>query len=537
MGLNLSQESAVNSTAKKILCLAGAGTGKTYTMIARIKHLVDQGVPPESILALTFTNAAAFEMKDRFTKLSNSPRIPEFRTFHSFCYHLIITNSSVRMALGYSSIPTVAEPEDLKQIEKACLLKLGIKQSYRALAKSTDLRDQDMLKVYNKAFAKEMRTRGLITFDRLCYGVCEMFKDNKPYIMKYKDQYEYIFVDEFQDTDPRQWEFVSSFPDSNLFVVGDALQAIYGFRGADSSIIKALAVDPEWEVIRLVQNYRSTGSICDYANGNSKHADPAYRVDIISERSLGQSVDVIPCKLKSSWYLAPEAFDMVVADWRNQSNCSGAILCRTNAEVEAVGKELTKRGIDFISGKQNNEAIHLLKSALDSKYALDWLSTYLNAEKYAYYIRVETISALPDDDDEDRLERFLNMHKNAMQISYRWKAIQRIWELSQDTEELAISRWSSLCRYLSVDVPDPEDLSDDIGWQDMLNLLAEAASASKESSLYVGTIHSSKGLEYDVVYLLHVGSHTFKLIDEAAKNLFYVGITRARDRLVVEIQL
>ena len=367
MGLNIAQERAVMSTAPRILCLAGAGTGKTYTMIARIKHLVDQGVPPESILALTFTNAAAFEMKERFAKLTDSGRIPQFRTFHSFCYHLIATNSSVRMALGYSYIPKVAEPEDLKQIEKTCLLKLGIKQSYKSLSRSTDLRDQDMLKVYNKAFGQEMKARGLITFDRLCYGVCEMFKDNKPYIMKYKDQYEYIFVDEFQDTDPRQWEFVSSFSNSKLFIVGDALQAIYGFRGADSSIIKALSVDPEWEVIRLAQNYRSTGSICTYANGNSKYADSDYRVDIVSERSLGQPVDVIPCKLRGSWYLAPEAFDAVVDDWQKQSNCSGAILCRTNAEVEAVCEELTNRGIDFVSGKQNDEAIHLLKSALDSK--------------------------------------------------------------------------------------------------------------------------------------------------------------------------
>ena len=536
MGLNLSQESAVNSTAKKILCLAGAGTGKTYTMIARIKHLVDQGVPPESILALTFTNAAAFEMKDRFTKLSNSPRIPEFRTFHSFCYHLIATNSSVRMALGYSSIPTVAEPEDLKQVEKTCLMKLGIKQSYRALVKSTDLRDQDMLKVYNKAFAKEMHARGLITFDRLCYGVCEMFKDNKPYIMKYKDQYEHIFVDEFQDTDPRQWEFVSSFPDAKLFVVGDALQAIYGFRGADSSIIKSLATDPDWEVIRLSTNYRSTGAICAYANGNSKYADPAYRVDIVSARSLGQSVDVLPCKLRSSRYLETEAFNTIVADWKAQNDCSGAILCRTNAEVSAVCDELKEQGVDFVSGKQNDEAIHLMKAALDSKYALDWLSTYLNAEKYAQYVRVETISALPDDTDDDRLDRFLNMHKNMINVRSRWSKIRRIWELSQSTE-FTICRWNSLCEFMKIDVPEPSELADDMCWRDLLNLLINSAAAAKEASLYVGTIHSSKGLEYDVVYLLHVGSHTFKLIDEASKNLFYVGITRARDRLVVEIQL
>lgn len=537
MGLNSAQERAVMSDARKILCLAGAGTGKTYTMIARIKRLVDSGVNPEHILALTFTNAAAFEMKDRFSRLTDSVRLPEFRTFHSFCYHLISSSVSVRMALGYFSIPTVAEPEDLKQIEQVCLMKLGIKQSYKSLAASTDLRDQDKLKVYNKAFHQEMKARGLITFDRLCYGVCEMFVNNKPYIMKYKDQYEYIFVDEFQDTDPKQWEFVSSFPDSNLFVVGDALQAIYGFRGADSSIIKSVANDDEWEVIRLVENYRSTGSICTYANGNSKHADSSYRVDIVSARSIGQAVDVIPCKLRGSQYLAPEAFETVVEDWQKQSNCSGAILCRTNAEVKAVCDELTNRGVDYVSGKQNDEAVHLIKAALDSKYAVDWLSTYLNAEKYAQYVRVETITEYPDDTDRNRLNRFISMYRNVMQISYRWKAIQRIWELSQDTEELAISRWGRLCRYLRIDVPDPEDLADDAGWQDMLNLLIEAATISKESSLYVGTIHSSKGLEYDVVYLLHVGSHTFKLIDEANKNLFYVGITRARDRLVVEVQV
>lgn len=528
MKLNCEQQRAVDSKANRILCLAGAGAGKTQTMISRIVHLVESGVAPESILALTFTNAAAFEMKERFQKLSNSTNCPEFRTFHSFCYSLLASDMSVRMGLGYTQVPMIADTAALKQIEKTCLTKLGIKQTYQALSRSTSPKDQDTLKVYNKAFYQEMKARNLVTFDRLCYGVCEMFKENKPYIQRYKKQYQYIFVDEFQDTDPRQWEFVSSFTESSLFIVADALQAIYAFRGADSSIVKELSTDPDWEVIRLTKNYRSTKAICEYANGNSKYADDNYRIVLCPTRGKGQPVDIVPKTTKGS-HIDPRAFSDIIDDWKARKSGTGAILCRTNSEVSDVCDLLKDKGVAYTSSRTVEEAQHILQSLNDDEHALEWLLTFLTAEKYAEWFRVDSL--VEDADASAKLSRLLSDYKSVYSIRSRWAKITTARSIVSDEENVDVMT-EKLSKLLNVDLQcSSKDKGEAI--QELREQLAEAQS----SSLYVGTIHSSKGLEYDAVYLMNVGSSSFKLDEESEKNLFYVGITRARDRLVVVLQV
>ena len=291
-GLNSGQQAAVLSDSKKLLCLAGAGTGKTHTMMARISKLiaVDQ-VDPASILALTFTNAAAFEMKERFMKNHPGVRSPEFRTFHSFCYSLLAMDLRVRAALQYTSVPEIIEASDMKQITTTVKEQLGIKLSDSILwGTGNTISEKKTIDLYQKAVANALRRQNVITFDLLSQKVCDLFVTNSDLVKKYKDRYQYIFVDEFQDTDRTQYDFVMSFEDSYKFVVGDALQALYGFRGADSSLIKQISRDPEWEKVRLSQNYRSTVQICEYANNMSHYAVDEYRVALEASRE-GLPVD------------------------------------------------------------------------------------------------------------------------------------------------------------------------------------------------------------------------------------------------------
>ena len=132
--LNKAQQSAVNSNANRILVLAGAGTGKTFTMIERIFKLIDvDKVIPESVLVLTFTNAAAFEMKDRFMRRASKYRCPEFRTFHSFCYSLIMLDNTVRERVGYVDVPSIASDDQIRSIETKCKIMLNTKLSTRKL--------------------------------------------------------------------------------------------------------------------------------------------------------------------------------------------------------------------------------------------------------------------------------------------------------------------------------------------------------------------------------------------------------------------
>lgn len=215
--LNEAQYAVVNSVADKLLCLAGAGTGKTYTLIARIQRLIHDGVDPRSILVLTFTNAAAFEMEQRFMKDKLHPiYVPKFATFHSFCYGLLASDPEILNLIGYTQVPEVATDIQVKEINSLAAQQCNIKTSEKS--------DPEKYKTLRKAVKRILKQRNLITFNNMCYDVCQLFVNNLPPVWKYKDRYKYVMIDEFQDTDDKQYKFMMSFTRSNLFVVGDALQ-------------------------------------------------------------------------------------------------------------------------------------------------------------------------------------------------------------------------------------------------------------------------------------------------------------------------
>lgn len=203
-------------------------THNTHCMISRISRLVDEGVDVSNMLVLTFTNAAAREMKERYIKLHPGTTTPKFCTFHAFCYSLIARDSNIRLSTGYKSnvIPNIPSDEELRKIETMCKKQCGVKMSDEKLKGKQPLTKQEQFfyDIYWKHYNKLMRMNNYITFDIMCNDVCRLFNENSPYVDTYKRQYTYIFVDEFQDTDPLQWKFVSSFKDANKFVVGDAKQ-------------------------------------------------------------------------------------------------------------------------------------------------------------------------------------------------------------------------------------------------------------------------------------------------------------------------
>lgn len=526
--LNLEQQSVVDSNSSRILCLAGAGTGKSHTMLARISRLVDEGVPPNSILALTFTNAAAFEMKDRYTRNHVGEVIPEFRTFHSFCYSLLVRDRNVLKQMGYNSIPKVADPVTSKRAETKAVIDCNIKLSTKKLSGKEPLTVPEKFQydLYKKAVDKNLKAENLITFDKLCYGICEMFVNDLDIIQYYKEKYKYIFVDEFQDTDEKQWRFVSSFKDANLMVIGDALQAIYSFRGADSSIIKALSKDESWETIKLSRNYRSTSQICDFANRMSTYADKNYRIPILSEKEgekvgLGKSLSI-----KFSEPVDLVMMDTIVDIWNSKSEGTGAVLCRTNTEVDEVCKILDKKEVAYSTGKRDTDPIHILKSLTNNQYMLDWLSTYLNADRYAEWIRLQEIDSEPD-----KVKLFTDTYGRVRAINIRLTAIYQIRNILRDNKKSVISRFADMIKVLGI-----KNITLDVeisSLSELIQYTVEAIESAQSSDLYVGTIHSSKGLEYDTVFLVGVDDHSFKLKNEENLNLYYVGITRAKNNLYV----
>lgn len=524
--LNKEQAAAVNSTASKILCLAGAGTGKTFCMISRISRIVEEGTPPANILVLTFTRAAAFEMKERYQRTHPHQQIPEFRTFHSFCYSVMISDSEVRSRLGYSQIPKIADAGAIKRISTSAKMQCGINLSDKQLNGKVALtpRQQQDYQIYQKCLTKLLKSENLITFDTLCYDVCELFVIDDPTIQKYKERYHYIFVDEFQDTDPRQYDFVSSFPDANIFVVGDALQSIYSFRGADSSIIKSLADDEEWETIKLFQNYRSTEEICEFANKNSTYASNAYRIEIHANNH-GSTVSVLTAGDCDYNNIVDAHTLSVLRGQLSAVSGTSAILCKTNKEVAYIRDWLSSNGIAYSAGKQDADILHILKSITDNSYMVDWLSTFLTADRYAEYIRSIAI-----DDSQSPAEIFVKKFGDAAPISSRLEKVFKIRNILRGPG-LPMQKCTDILALFNIKDILVSTAATNVA--ELIEYLTEIVTNVVAADLYVGTIHSSKGLEYDNVFLVGVDSTSFQLTSEESRNLYYVGITRAKYNLVV----
>lgn len=527
--LNKEQQQAVMSDSKRILVLAGAGSGKTRTMISRVSRLVNDGVSVANVLVLTFTNAAAFEMEERYRKDHKGRISPNFSTFHAFCYSLISTDKNVRSALGYTEIPNLPDEAVIKMIETQTKQQCGTKLSKEKLSGKSVLTQKEQFEydIYWKRFKQLLKLSGHITFDIMCYDVCQLFKDDSDIIQKYKEQYKYIFVDEFQDTDPKQWDFIKSFSDSNLFVVGDVFQAIYAFRGADSSIIKSLSTDPEWETIKLNYNYRSTKQICEFANNINKNSDNQYKVELVSDVE-GNAVDVQP--IFNTQYVNP-VMEKILAEISisNQNQFkSVAILCRTNSEVSNVKQIFDSLSVKYISNDIHSDLANIAKSILDSEYLVRWLSTKLSAAQYAEYAKLCIV-----DETYNSEEKFMELYYTQYQVGPLYDSIQRIRH-TLHSNKLQYQKCIDVFKELGISNR-LVDITSDTSNEDLLNYIINITEDSKTSNIYVGTIHSVKGLEYDSVYVLGVDGPSFRLTSEELRNLYYVACTRAKSLLYVYI--
>ena len=523
--LNPEQRTAVECNDKKILCLAGAGTGKTYTLIQRISRMVSNGISPSSILVLTFTNAAALEMKVRYKDAHKMQRCPEFRTFHAFCYSILSSDKDIRSELGYTRTPYIALDAVVKKASKEAMIQSGINLSDKLLSgiKVPTPKEKKDLEIYNKTLNRLLKKKNLITFDTLCYDICKLFVDDKDCIQKYKTRYKHIFVDEFQDTDPKQYEFVKSFKDADLFVVGDALQSLYGFRGADSSIIKNLASDKEWTTIKLHHNYRSTKAICTYANDMSIYAKDEFRIAIESDR-FGEDVHTEHMTCKKYYVNDTDCLDKCTeaVKWPGTT----AILCRTNSESNSIQNYFKKHELPFTMGNKADIAVNIIQSLQDENFEIEWFASLLSSDKYSNYIRKSFESNYS-------LDMFLSDfgYSNYLIKSY----LGMIKEVKEKlkSEDNILYLWIDLFNIFNLKCP---AMPDDIDTKEkLLSEIQYYLSGYKgtDASVYIGTVHSSKGLEYDNVILVGVGGASFPLTSEDNLNVYYVGITRAKSNLWV----
>ncbi|MBR2352240.1 MAG: UvrD-helicase domain-containing protein [Alistipes sp.] len=373
-GLNEAQRAAVVSYDEPSLIIAGAGSGKTRVLTSRIAYMVAQGVPPHSILALTFTNKAAREMRERIaTMVGPESRYICMGTFHSVFSRILRENCE---AIGYPQSYTIYEPDDaknlLKTIVKERLLDEDKYKPTLLLSRISTAKNSLITPgayIQNGAFAAEDRQmripefgnlyleycrrckqNGAMDFDDLLLQTNILLRDHPDVLASYQERFKYILVDEYQDTNYAQYIIIRRLSQrhSRVCVVGDDAQSIYSFRGAKIENILSFQRDyPSAKVFKLEQNYRSTQTIVDAANSVIDHNSRRMKKRCFSEGATGDKIRIFNA------YTDREEADLVTSDLRDRVREGGdgwgeaAILYRTNNQSRALEDALRHRGIPY----------------------------------------------------------------------------------------------------------------------------------------------------------------------------------------------
>lgn len=370
-GLNDRQKEAVLHTEGPLLVLAGAGSGKTRVLTHRIAHLIEnKKVTPWSILAITFTNKAAAEMRERVGNLvgENTVRDMWISTFHAMCVRILRRNSE---KLGYGRYFTIYDTADQKAVIKEVMKMLNLneknypvssvlgtissqKNQYItaeefAASAGDDYKNKMIAKIYAH-YQKKLRENDAMDFDDLLLNTCILFRDHKDVLEFYQDKFRYILVDEYQDTNGVQYQLVQLLAKKykNLCVVGDDDQSIYGWRGADISNILDFERDfDNAAVIRLEQNYRSTQNILDAANKVVAHNQGRKVKKLWTENEKGERISIL--QMDNEYREADAISEIIVNGIENgdYDYKDYAILYRTNAQSRVLEEKMMQHDIPY----------------------------------------------------------------------------------------------------------------------------------------------------------------------------------------------
>lgn len=374
--LNEQQQVAVTQTDGPVMVLAGAGSGKTRVLTYRIAYMLAvHNISPYRILALTFTNKAAAEMRERIVQLvgGEMAKSVTMGTFHSVFYRILRAEAE---RIGYSNNITIYDTDDSKSLIKSIIKEMGLdpKQytpgfvlnrismakssliSDREYADNPDIQAADRMSgkpLISQIFAKyndRLHKSNAMDFDDLLYYMNVLLRDSPEALFKYQNRFTYILVDEYQDTNYAQYLIIKrlSALSHNICVVGDDAQSIYGFRGADIQNILNFKRDyPDTRIFKLEQNYRSTQNIVNAANAVIKHNKDRMPKEVWTENAEGPKIEVIRAAsdLEEANEIANKIFEMQMRE--HVENRQFAILYRTNTQSRAIEEAMVKRHIPY----------------------------------------------------------------------------------------------------------------------------------------------------------------------------------------------
>lgn len=587
MTLNDKQLEAVNHTEGPCLVLAGAGSGKTRVLTERIIKLIDDGVSPYNILAITFTNKAAKEMRVRVqNKIGDVANSIFIGTFHSFGLRILRENYD---AIGYSSNITILDTDDTKSLIKRILKEnsfdpadYDIKHiiSKISSAKNDGISPLEFSKlflnehdkviglVYEK-YLKLLKENNSVDFDDLLLKPVEIFKKRKDILEKYQERFRYILVDEYQDTNSIQYELCKMLAKkyNNIFVVGDANQSIYSWRNADYRNILNFEKDyKNAHVVLLEENYRSTNTILKAANSVIKNNNEGTKLNLWTSIGDGEKVEYIRVEdeIKESSFVINKIKELVSEGY---SYSDFAVLYRTNAQSRTVEEAFVRNNIPyniigsyyFYNRKEIKDLIAYLNLIYNTNDSVS-LERVINTPKRG--IGTKTIDNIRDKANMNDISLF-----DAIDSGKELEFKKLILELIEDSKTMNLSDLiedvlvkTGLRREYELDKSIESDTKvenlnefkslavnfEDNGIYDLSTFLEnimlvsdKGQYAEDDNNVNIMTLHSAKGLEFNIVFILGMEEGIFphsrsfesaKELEEE-RRLCYVGITRAKKKL------
>lgn len=603
--LNEMQQKAVLQQVGPVLVLAGAGSGKTGALTVRIAHMLETGIKPWNILAITFTNKAAKEMRDRVEKLvGDTAKDIWISTFHSTCVRILRREIN---HLDFDNQFSIFDADDQEKLmkevfkhlsysitDKTFPVKSAIAQisklkeemipweEYAKTVDRADLKAMRIAKVY-RIYQQKLKENNALDFDDLIYKTVLLFRTFPEVLEKYQDRFQYIMVDEYQDTNTSQYELVHMLAEKNknLCVVGDDDQSIYGWRGANIRNILDFEKDfPNTVVIKLEQNYRSTKKILEAANSVIHNNQTRKDKTLWTENESGSILHI---------YKSDNEYDEArfVSERMQELSDKGigyssmAVLYRTNAQSRTVEDQLVRKGIPyrlfggtrFYERKEIRDILSYLKVLANPADTIA-LRRIINVPKRGIgEASIEKVVTFATENDlslfgalarldeivelktraakfRDFYNLFVSLQADALTLS-AGELIDVVvkrsgyWQvlMNEGTED-ALSRLENIDEFINkaveYDKQNPEGGL--AGFLEEVALVADIDNYQEgEEAVVLMTLHSAKGLEFPYVFIIGMEEGVFPSFRavmyggekemEEERRLCYVGITRAREEL------
>lgn len=588
-GLNERQREAVLHTKGPLLIVAGAGAGKTKTVTHRIIHLINQGVKPENILAVTFTNKAAKEMSERVGHmLSGNPSRPMIATFHSLAVKILRENAE---KIGFNRHFVILDDADTNSLIREVLKDLNIdpkqnpirmfksvistqKNNFVTLEefgrKAESYNAQVIARVWQKYEEKKIKEKGM-DFDDLLLKTVLLFQNHKEVLDHYQERFKYIHVDEYQDTNTVQYLLTKLLAKKygNICVVGDGDQNIYSWRGADITNILNFEEDyPGAKVILLEQNYRSTKNIIEVANSIIRKNKQRKDKNLFTENEDGELISLF--EGYNDKYEAEFVADKVTELIDKGVNPNDiAVLYRANFQSRLFEEYMLKYslpyqvlGVRFFDRKEIKDVLSYLRASLNPDSLSD-IRRIINEPKRGlgkttldkFFAGQESILPLKTRlkiksfyESLEKIKNFAESHKPSETIAYTIKESGIEADLQKSGLEDDLERLENVKELITFatkydeleKMEGVELLLEEAALASDQDTLSETVKKKPKNGVKLMTVHASKGLEFEYVFIVGLEDDLFPhgkksmnrdYNEEEERRLFYVAVTRSKKKL------